>query len=77
MLMAQATAPNGRDMAQIGAATATQHVQPRQHVQQLVIILRQFGHIAIVEFGGFVQLGMAAARGIGAERPDPINPITA
>ena len=58
------------NMGVIGTAAATEHAQLGQQVGQRPVARGKIGCIAAVELGGFVEFGMAAARGIGADALD-------
>ena len=53
-------------MAVIGATTTTHHVEVGQVLFELGVLPAQFSRVAAIEFGSFVQFGVAFGRGIGA-----------
>ena len=61
-------------MAAVGAAAASQHIEHRQRRTQAPVAFAEVGGLADVEFGGGVEFGVAACRGIGAQAADAFAP---
>ena len=59
------------DVLVVGAAAAADDAQVGQRPLQLAVVAGQPGHVAAVELGGLVELGVAHRRGVGADRPAP------
>lgn len=62
----------GLHMTMVGATAATENRQPRQFLAEGRILQPKLIGIAGIECGGCIELGVTAARGIGAQPPQPV-----
>ena len=67
---------DGRDVADVGAAAATEDARFGS-CRAVGVAPAEVGGIAVVEILGLVQLGMAAGRGVGAQAAQPPEPRAA
>jgi hypothetical protein len=61
-------------VALVGAAAASNHVEPGQRRAQPAVSLAKIGGVAIIQGGRFVQLGMAFRGSVGAQAADAARP---
>jgi len=64
-------------VAVVGAAAAADDAEVGQRGRQRAVFAAQLAGVAAVEVLGFVELGVAAARGIGTDAGDPPDPLAA
>ena len=66
-----------RDVAAVGAAAAADDGEFGQVAGERAVALRELVDVADVEFGRFVEFGVAAFGRIGAHAAQPLLPVTA
>src|SRR5262249_19033373 len=62
------------DMAMVGTAAASNHLQVGQKRQELRVLICEPDHIAYINVRGRIQLGVTLTRSVGPQSTDAVTP---